>query len=297
MVLVAAMLWGTTGTAQSLAPSGLSAYWVGAWRLAAASAFFLAFSAWRPPAGGWTATWRGMPWPGVMLAGTAMAAYNLSFFAGVKASGVAVGTALAIGSGPIWAGLLQWAVARQRPGADWWLGTLLAVAGGVMMLGGSPSGGPASLMGVVLCLGAGLSYAVYALVNKRLVTGRSASAVTLFAFTLAAAIALPVAAVVGGPLATDARGWAVVVYLGVAATGVAYLLFSSALQRISGATGVALALGEPVTAFVLALVVVGEQPAPAAFAGLALVLAGLGVVIWAEVRPHASGRGGAGQTA
>ena len=37
MVLLAAMLWGTTGTAQSLAPAGLSPYWVGALRLAAAS--------------------------------------------------------------------------------------------------------------------------------------------------------------------------------------------------------------------------------------------------------------------
>lgn len=288
MVLAAAMLWGTTGTAQSLAPSGLSAYWVGAWRLALASAFFFAFCACRPPAGGWQAAWRGMPWPGVGLAGGAMAAYNLCFFAGVKASGVAVGTALAIGSGPIWAGLLQWGVARQRPGADWWLGTLLAAGGGVLLVGGDAGAPAVPLHGGVLCLGAGLSYAVYALVNKRLVTGRSPAAVTLCAFSVAAAIALPVAALVGGPLETGARGWAVMAYLGVATTGVAYLLFSHALQRISGATGVALALGEPVTAFCLAVLVVGEQPGRAAFAGLALVLAGLAVVIRAEIRPRAA---------
>jgi DME family drug/metabolite transporter len=34
MVLLAAMLWGTTGTAQSLAPAQLPAQWVGALRLA-----------------------------------------------------------------------------------------------------------------------------------------------------------------------------------------------------------------------------------------------------------------------
>ncbi len=34
MVLAAALLWGTTGTAQSLAPPHLSAYWIGALRLA-----------------------------------------------------------------------------------------------------------------------------------------------------------------------------------------------------------------------------------------------------------------------
>ena len=30
LVLAAAMLWGTTGTAQSLAPGGLSPLWIGA---------------------------------------------------------------------------------------------------------------------------------------------------------------------------------------------------------------------------------------------------------------------------
>ena len=46
--------------------------------------------------------------------------------------------------------------------------------------------------------------------------------------------------------------------LGLVATGLSYLLFSSALRFISGATGVALALAEPLTAFTLAVLVLGE---------------------------------------
>lgn len=42
MALCAAALWGTTGTAQSLVASQISPYWVGALRLAIASAFFAA---------------------------------------------------------------------------------------------------------------------------------------------------------------------------------------------------------------------------------------------------------------
>lgn len=288
MVLAAAVLWGTTGTAQSLGPAGLSAYWVGALRLLMASVFFLAFSFWQHrrhgEAGTLAADLRRMPWRWVLLAGAAIAAYNLSFFAGVKATGVAVGTAIAIGSGPIWAGLLQIVVSRKPPRLDWWLGTLLAVAGGCLMV--TSGGGQLrfTLSGVALCLAAGLSYASYALVNKRLVTGMSAATVTLCTFGTAALIALPLAAAIAGPFATVAAGWAMVAYLGVVTTGVAYLLFSSALQRISGATGVALALAEPVTAFALAVLVVGEQPALGAFAGLGLVLAGLAVVIWTEIR-------------
>ncbi|HSI60371.1 MAG TPA: DMT family transporter, partial [Ideonella sp.] len=178
MVLAAAVLWGTTGTAQSLGPAGLSAYWVGALRLAVAAAFFAAFTLWQQPRGGsLQADLRRMPWRWVLLAGVGIAAYNLSFFAGVKATGVAVGTAIAIGSGPIWAGLLQTAVSRRPPRWDWWLGTLLAVAGGCLMVMGGAQQLQVTPAGVALCLVAGLSYACYALVNKRLVTGMSASTV------------------------------------------------------------------------------------------------------------------------
>ena len=43
MVMLAAMLWGTTGTAQTLAPAGLPAHWVGALRLLFSGAFFVVF--------------------------------------------------------------------------------------------------------------------------------------------------------------------------------------------------------------------------------------------------------------
>jgi DME family drug/metabolite transporter len=62
------------------------------------------------------------------------------------------------------------------------------------------------------------------------------------------------------------------------------MLFARALRYIAGATGVTLALGEPVTAFALAVLVVGERPRAIAFVGLALVLAGLAIVVWREVR-------------
>ena len=280
MVLLAAMLWGTTGTAQSLAPAALSPYWVGALRLGFASAFF-AVLAWPALRRGQA---RGLRWGPVLLAGVCVAAYNLSFFAGVKASGVALGTAIAIGSGPIWAGLLQTALLRRLPAPVWWLGTLLGVAGGAAMALDGGSAGRAPLAGIALCLLAGLAYAGYALVNKRLVAQAGAATVNLAVFGAAGLLSLPVAAALGGPLAPSAAAWGVVLYLGLVATGLAYLLFSTALRHISGATGVTLALAEPVTAFALAILVVGETPSALAFWGLGGVLAGLLLVIWAELR-------------
>ena len=281
LVLVAAVLWGTTGTAQSLAPAGLSPYWTGALRLAVASVFFAALA---------LATRRGRgsaPWPRslALAAAVCVASYNLSFFAGVKSAGVALGTALAIGSGPIWAGLLQTIWQRRLPPALWWLGTLLGVAGGAaMVLDGRGAATSAPLAGIALCLLAGLSYAGYALVNQRLVAQVGAARANLAAFGGAALLALPVALVLADVPAPQPGTWAVVAYLGLVATGVAYLLFSTALRRISGATAVTLALAEPVTAFALAIVIVGERPGGMAFAGLAAVLSGLLIVVVAELR-------------
>ncbi|MBS0509017.1 MAG: EamA family transporter [Proteobacteria bacterium] len=278
LVLLAAMLWGTTGTAQSLAPATLSPYWAGALRLVIASGFF-ALLAWRAP--GRVADW---PWGRMALAGGCIAAYNLSFFAGVRLSGVALGTAIAIGSGPIWAGLLQTLVARRLPPALWWLGTLVSVAGGAAMALGQGGGLRLNATGVALCLLAGLAYATYTLVNKDLVLRLGPARTNLAVFAGAALLSVPVAWALGGPLQAGAGIWGVVLFLGLVSTGLSYLLFSSGLRHISGTTGVTLALGEPVTAFVLAVWVVGERQQPLAYLGLAGVIAGLLLVVWAELR-------------
>lgn len=289
LALMAAALWGTTGTAQTMVGSQTSPYWIGALRLAVATVFFLALLALQHAPGRRVQhVW--LPhsaWRWVWLAGACMAAYNLCFFAGVKSVGVAVGTALAIGSGPIWIGLLQSVVTRQAPRPVWWLGTALAIGGLTLLLGSKGWGTGPDLQGVLLCLGAGLSYATYTLTSKHLVGVASPTVATSCVFAAATLLALPLAAVVAGALTSSIATWLMVVYLGLVATGVAYLLFGHALRHISAASGVTLALGEPVTAFALAVGVLGEQPTALAYMGLGLVLGGLLLVVWIETRPDA----------
>ena len=286
MVLAAAALWGTTGTAQSLAGGGLSAAWFGALRLAVAAIFFALYAWATLPRDRQGRGASRLPLAPVLAAGLCMAVYNLAFFAGVRQTGVALGTAVALGSGPLWAGLLQAVVTRQLPATTWWLGTGVAIAGGALMtLAGGTGATEASAWGIALCLASGLSYAGYSLLNKSLVHSAPAASVTLRVFAFAALLALPAAWIdSGGAPALSVRDLVAVVYVGVVTAGVAYLLFSHALRHISAATGVTLALGEPVVAFVLAILVVGEQPAPIAFGGLLLVIAGVWLVVRAELR-------------
>lgn len=296
LVLGAAMLWGTTGTAQSLGSGQLPSPWVGALRLLVAALFFGAMvGLLRMRSGATAGTERlPLPWTGIAGAALCMTLYNLAFFAGVRSTGVAVGTAVALGSSPLWAGLMEAAATRRMPRAGWMAGTLLAVAGGATMLlasaapsGASRVGGPADLVGIGLCLTAGLSYAVYARLNQRVVQapGCRPEHATGAIFALAAAAALPIAWGLSGTPAPAIRDLGVVLWLGVMSTGVAYLMLSRALTRLPSATAVTLSLAEPVTAFALAVAVVGERPGGTAFAGLAAVLAGLAIVVRTEVRP------------
>lgn len=296
-VSVAAVLWGTTGTAQSLGAGGLSPFWVGAAQLAVSSLFLgalLAVSHWRL---------RGRAGQGVapvqpllpnpvhlgllpawfVLASMGIGGYSIFFYEGVTLTGVAVGTAVAIGSGPIWAGLMQALVLRAPLSALWWSGTLVSVAGGAAMVM-ARGGATLSWSGLALCLLAGLSYAGYALINKRLVTHMSPRVVNFYVFTGAACMAVPIALVQSGLPQWSLAAVLVVVYLGVVVSGLAHMLFSIGLRSISGPTGVTLSLIEPVAAFVLAVWVVGERQPLQSWLGLLAVLAGLMLVIGAEMR-------------
>ncbi|MEG2047331.1 MAG: EamA family transporter [Comamonas sp.] len=289
LVSLAGVLWGTSGTAQHLGAAGLSPFWVGAAQLVVASLFLLAGLCWslrRSPADQLLLCPRdaGLRWSWFAWASLGIGGYSVFFYAGIQLAGVGVGTAVAIGSSPIWAGLLQALVLRAPLSPLWWAGTLVSVGGGAAMVMGKGSGDAVSWPGLTMCLLAGLSYAGYALINKRLVSHMPPKVVNFYVFAGAALFALPVAWLQAGVPQWSLSALLVVVYLGLVVSGIAHLLFSIGLRHISGPTGVTLSLVEPVAAFLLAVWIVGEHQPLAAWLGLLAVLAGLMVVIGAEMR-------------
>lgn len=294
LTLSAAFLWGTVGTAQSLAPGAASPYWIGALRLVFACGFFQLLFIYRQARNAGSARVGAQPvavqgqhyWLLVVSAGVCMGLYNLAFFAGVKATGIAVGTATTIGSAPIWAGMLEAIGLKKSPSALWWGGVLCATSGGIWMVLTQSASWVIDPVGLATCLGAGFCYALYTLLSKRLVTIASPLTITKHTFVIAMLIAVPVAwAMAGIPVLTLPTWW-IIVYLGICTTGVAYLLFTSALKHISAATCVALGLFEPIVAFVLAITVAREPISLLSFAGLCLILAGLWLVLRGEKEPH-----------
>ncbi len=268
MVLIAALLWGTTGTARALGPASAAPLSVGAVRIAIGGALLTAI-----------ALGRGTlvhPWPlrAALASAMAVAAYQVAFFEGVARAGVAAGTIIAIGSAPAFAGLIAFVALGERPTVRWILATLVAVTGIALLA--APSGTlPLEPLATGLPLVAGASYAVYATASKRLLRDGDSVAVAALAFGGGAVVLIPVLALSDLSWVNTTRGVSVALWLGVFATAVAYLLFTRALARMPVSWGATLSLVEPLTASLLGTLVLGETLGGPQLAGGALVLCGL----------------------
>ncbi|WP_218025115.1 EamA family transporter [Nocardia jejuensis] len=273
LILTAALLWGSTGTAASFAPEGAPAAAVGSAGLVLGGPLLLL-----------TARGNRLRYSAfercLLLLGTcAVAGYPLTFYPAVARGGVAIATVIALGSAPVFAGLLTWITGQGRPTARWGVATVLAVSGcAVLVLGPQFSGASAHIdpAGIALAGCAGLSYAVYSLVGGRLIARGHASGTVMGAmFGAASLLVLPVLLCSGlGWLATP-RGAAVALHLAVFTTFVAYLLFGYGLRHTTIAVATTLTIAEAAVAAVLGVLIVGERLPLISWCGAAVLAVAL----------------------
>lgn len=293
-VLAAAVLFGTTGTSQALGPEGTTPLSVGVMRMViggtglALLAFTLAGrharrtpDAARPHLGI-------RPLLLMVLTGVCLAVYQPLFFLGTARNGVAVSTVIALGSAPVLAGLLEWTLTRRLPSATWMGATALATVGVVLLgVGGSAGSGGTDPIGVAGAVGAGASFAVIANVQRRLLDAGWDAFTVVGAMgassAVVSALALPFVDV---SWLGDPRGLVMALWLGLATISVAYVMFTWGLQGLSAATAATLTLGEPLTAALLGLTVLGEHLSALAVAGLIVLAAGLALLAWGSRRPR-----------
>jgi len=280
-ILLAAVLFGTTGAAQALGPE-LDPLAVGASRIVIGGALLALIAVVAAATGRIRLRTGGGP-RALLLAGACVAVYQATFFAAVADTGVAVGTVVAIGSGPAFAGLFASIFTGERLERRWAAATALACSGVVLLVMGGGAGGGVSAPGVGLALISGAGYAGYAVASKRmLVAGGAPEAVMAAVFGVGALLMLPLLALVpAGGLVTPG-GLTLVLYLGAVPTALAYLLFARGLERTGASETATLTLAEPLTAAALGVIALGERPGLAAAAGAALVMGGLAVL---AVRP------------
>ncbi|GAB2514214.1 carboxylate/amino acid/amine transporter [Microbacterium petrolearium] len=292
-VLAAAVLFGTTGTAQALGPDGTTPFTVGGSRLVIGGTVLAALTA----AAAWLRRRRSpgdarprlTARPAALLAVTAvcLTAYQPLFFLGTARNGVAAGTVIALGSAPVIAGVIEGVLHRRVPSATWMSATGLATVGVILLGVGGGGRVAADPLGVLGSIGAGASFAVLAVAQRRLLDDGWHPFTVVGAMGGGSAV-LAIPLLLGGDLSWlgDPRGLVMAVWLGIGTVTIAYALFTWGLGGLSAAAAATLTLAEPLTASVLGLVVLREQLAPLAVAGLILLGAGLALLAWGSRPPR-----------
>jgi drug/metabolite transporter (DMT)-like permease len=151
------------------------------------------------------------------------------------------------------------------------------------------------LLGQLACLGAAFTYG-FGVPYGRRITGIAPPRMALGQLTAATVIMLPFALIVDRPWTVPApsiAGWASLMGIALLSTALAFLLFFRILAR-AGATNLSLVtLLVPVSALLLAAIVLGERVPASSLAGMAVIAAGLatidGRVFQALRRPAPSG--------
>jgi DME family drug/metabolite transporter len=246
--------------------------------------------------------------------GLGLAVFQTAYFGAVQSTGLAVGTVVTLGTGPLLIAVGARLVLHERLPRGGVAAMAAALGGLVVLVLGHP-GGTVRPLGIALALLSAAGYAQSALTARW--AGRAEPAggagagaaegaaggepvrgpaadpvvVTAWAFGLGAVLLLPFALVTGilPHTAHPAETLAVLGYLAAVPTALAYPLYFAGAAAVRAATASVIMLIEPVSAAVLGVAMFGEPLTAATLGGGVLLLSAGTALALADLR---SGRGG-----
>ncbi|MEU2549748.1 DMT family transporter [Streptomyces roseolus] len=306
-LVVAGIAWGTAGAAGSLVfrNSDMGPLALSFWRCAGGLLLLLAVPALRrlrkrrPRPSGRTAAavaeTRRTRLIRIVGTGAGLAVFQTAYFAAVESTGLAVGTVVTLGAGPV----LIAAGARVTMGERLGTGGLAAVAGAlaglvVLVLGGG--GAEVRLAGVGYAVLSAAGFAALTLLTRWLGRDGAGEAGSLtstaWAFGVSALVVLPLAVVEGLlPHTEDAvRLLLLLLYVAAIPTALAYALYFAGAAVVRAATVSVIMLLEPVSAALLAVTLLDEELTATTVLGTVLLLAAVTGLALAEARTAAQRR-------
>lgn len=284
MTIAAGALFATGGTAQALGPSGTTPFTVAEMRLGIGGLLMLALL----PVVGYHARQvvQVLRHPLIWLLALTSLGFQVLYFTGVSQAGVALGALLAMGSVPVFAGVLG-PVIGHRITRAWAIATAICVAGLALLSMDGIQGG--SAWGVIAALAGGLSGALFVLTTKVVIEkGMPGVPANVAAYLIAGLALLPVIILVPQDLSWigTVGGIVLALYLGLFAMAIPNILWVTGLAGLAPGPSSTLMLTEPAVATILGIVVLGESLALAGVVGLVLVMVGLLLQGLALARTH-----------
>lgn len=274
-----ALLWGTTGVAVRIVNerTGLAAVSIGFYRVLIAAAV-VALVLGRRGAAAARAALRAHP-VALPISGAGFGAYQALYFVGVQDVGVSIATLVSLGIAPI-ALTVGTSVARRRAPSRSGIAVLgCAVAGLALVSLRTDSGVPAPhpAIGLLASIASGLGYAAITALSRDM-SHQPPLVLTGVTSAIGAVLLLPFAVPAGLAVTGDAVAIGWLAYIGIVPTVLAYLLFYRGLRSVPPEVAGVLTLLEPLTAAVLAAVVVHEALSGAALVGGGLMLIAVGAL-------------------
>jgi DME family drug/metabolite transporter len=277
-VILAGVLWGGGGVVGVLMVrhTGMEPLSVAMWRMLIAGVAMLGFLAvvGRLHLGSFT---RPM-WVRSLATGALTAAFEGLLFTALSLASVGLTTLIAIGSAPVFVALYDWLVRGEKPRARTLLALIIALAGLVLLLSGSLEIGRNGLVGALLAVGCGASFAAITVINRVPVPGLAPVPLTGVAFAAGGLMLVPLALIQGIGAPSDAYGWGLALFLGIAITALAYVFYLNGLRTVPPFVATIVVLLEPLIAAVLGVIILSEQLGWTAIVG-GIVLGGAVILL------------------
>lgn len=294
-VTFAATAWGTAGAAAALLyrGSGLGPLALTFWRTFGGLVLLLAVWALmrrRPGTAAVPAPYEPLRrrMARIVVTGIALAVFQAAYFAAVEATGLAVGTVVTMGAGPVLIAIGARVTMGERLGGGGVLAVVGALAGLAVLVLGGDGGATVRPAGLGFALLSAAGCAAMTLATRRLGKGGDSDpyASTVSAFAVGALCLLPLAAAEGlWPQAHDlGRSLLLLGYVAAVPTALAYGLYFAGLAAVRAATASVISLIEPVSAAVIAVLFLGERLTMATVIGTGVLLSAVAALAVTEAR-------------
>ncbi|ENM8381728.1 EamA family transporter [Vibrio diabolicus] len=274
-ILFASTLWGTTGTAASLAPD-VSALAIGAFSMGIGGFMQACLSAKSLKRDFRKVVHKKKT---LLVSIIALATYPLAFYSSMRFAGVAIGTVVSISTAPFFSALLECLFSRNQTITKRWMMSFAIGVIGITLLLASESSANSLFdhdmkhWGVLLGLLAGLTYAIYSWGVKAMIDhGIESQTAMGSVFGIGGVLLLPTLFITGDNLFASSTNTTVMLYMALIPMGLGYVAFGFGLRFVTASGASILTLFEPIIAAALAVVIVGEEISFIGWVGITLTL-------------------------